>query len=197
VAGIVELILADHGRIRLMQAELRAAASSSGSEPGLVLSRTWDRLADLIEAHTAAEQEVCWPAVAAAWPQDIAWLREVAADSEDIRTAIGEAALRPAGSPGWWRAVNDALRVCSRSLDREERGLLAGFARHADPVLCDQLGRQWLAFLAARSRDAAGSSALPGPWAAGLPAPGRYPARITRQQAAPDAGGDDLPAAAG
>lgn len=146
VADIIELILADHQRIRRLQAGLRVAARLCGSEPSWVLPRAWDGLAVSIEAHITGEEEICWPAVSAACPPDPALLREVATGSQDIREAIADAAPRPAGSPGWWRSVNDALRACSLCLDREERGL-SGLARHSGPELRDQLGRQWLAFL--------------------------------------------------
>jgi hypothetical protein len=159
MADIIELILADHRRIRRLQAGLRVAARLCGSEPSWILPRTWDELAAVIERHIAAEEEICWPAVSVARPDTLAQLREVIADGEDIREAIAEAALQPAGSPGWWRAVNDALHDCSSCLDREERGLLATLARHADPALRDRLGRQWLAFLAARTSD----NAVPAP----------------------------------
>ncbi|HLX51397.1 MAG TPA: hemerythrin domain-containing protein [Streptosporangiaceae bacterium] len=161
MTDIIELILADHRRIRRLQAGLRAAARLCGSEPSWVLPRTWNGLAEVIEVHLAAEEEICWPVLSVAWPDGPARLREVAADGEDIRAAIAGAALQPAGSPGWWRAVNDALRDCSSCLDREERGLLGILARQAGPALRNQLGRQWLAFLAAHSRDKA--IAVPSP----------------------------------
>jgi hypothetical protein len=152
MTDIIELIMADHRRIRRLQAGLRAAARVCGSEPSWVLPRTWDGLAEAIEAHLAAQEAICSAAVSVAWPDDPAQPREVAAGGGNIRAAIAAAARQPAGSPGWWRAVNDALRDCSCGLDREERGLLAVLARHADPALRDRLGRQWLAFLAARTR---------------------------------------------
>lgn len=158
MADIIELILADHRRIRRLQAGLRTAARLCGSEPSWVLPRTWDGLAEVIEVHIAAEEEICWPAVSASWPHDLAGLRELVANGEDIRAAIAEAARQPTGSPGWWRAVNDALRDCSCCLDREEHGLLTDLASHTSPALRDQLGRRWLAFLAARDGDTAAAS---------------------------------------
>jgi hypothetical protein len=154
---VIDLILADHRRIQRLQAGLRTAARLCGREPGWVLPRTWDGLAEVIETHIAAEEEICWPAVCAAWPPGLAHLREVTADGEDIHEAIAEAALQSPGSPGWWRAVNDALRVCSSHLDRDQCGLLADLAGRAGPALRDRLGRQWLAFLSARRSDEAAS----------------------------------------
>lgn len=161
MADIIELILADNRWIRRLQTGLRAAARVCGSEPSWVLPRTWEGLADAIEVHIAAEEEICWPVLSVAWPDGPARLREVAADGEDIRAAIAETALQPAGSPGWWRAVNDALRDCSSCLDREEHGLLAVLARQAGSALRHQLGLQWLAFLAAHNRDKGVSVPLP------------------------------------
>jgi hypothetical protein len=161
MADIIELIRADHRRIRRLEAVLRAAARSCGSEPGWVLPRTWDGLAEAIEAHITAEQEICWPAVSSASPQDPAELREAAADNEEIRETIAEAARQPTASPSWWRAVNDTLRTCSCHLDREEHGLLPCLARSTGRALRDQLGRQWLAFVSARSSHKLTPSSLP------------------------------------
>jgi hypothetical protein len=175
MTDIIELIMADHRRIRRLQAGLRAAARLCGSEPSWVLPRTWDGLAEVIQTHITAEEEICWPAVSAAGLDDPAEVQELIADAEDIREAIAEAALQPAGSPGWWRAVNDALGDCSCCLDREERGLLVTLARHADPVLRDRLGLQWLTFLAAHSSD----RAVPAPRAPSQAGRGVSPVSVT------------------
>ena len=88
-----------------------------------------------------AREKICWSAVSAAGPADLAQLAglaELAADGEDIREATAEAPLQPAGPPCWWRAVNDWPGACP---DRAERGLLPRLRPPRDPALRHQLGR--------------------------------------------------------
>ena len=68
-----------------------------------MLGHVWQRLADLLVAHTRAEEQTCYadgPAARAA-----GWMRDPVAGHEDIRKFIGEAAKHPVGSAPWWHAV--------------------------------------------------------------------------------------------
>ncbi len=150
MTDIIELLLADHRRIRrLRQALHDTARDGAGAGPG----GTWARLAWVIELHLSAEQEICWLPMCGTGPRGREQIAAAAAEAADIMAAIGESRLRPAGSPCWWRAVNDALSACVAQLRREEDGILAGFARRADWSVREQLGRQWLAYTAARRLD--------------------------------------------
>jgi hypothetical protein len=64
MAGIIEVILADHKRIRRMLGALDGAASY-GEDPcaGWMLAPVWSRLADLLELHPEAEEEICYLAL--------------------------------------------------------------------------------------------------------------------------------------
>jgi hypothetical protein len=64
MAGIIGVILADHKRIRRMVGALDDAASY-GEDPcaGWMLAPVWRRLADLLELHAEAEEEICYLAL--------------------------------------------------------------------------------------------------------------------------------------
>lgn len=177
MTDIVELVLADHRRIRQLREALGDAARySAGPGPDRGPAEGWARLAGLIEAHISAEQEICWLPMSGAGPRAREQVAAAITVARDIRVAIGEARLRPDGSPGWWRAVNDAVSGCAALLGCEEDGILADFARCAGRPLRDRLGRQWLAFAAARRRDEAASGPdVPVCQICGRPLPGNHP----------------------
>ena len=64
MTDIIEVILADHKRIRRMLGALDDAASY-GEDPcaGWMLAPVWCRLADLFELHAAAGEEICYLAL--------------------------------------------------------------------------------------------------------------------------------------
>jgi hypothetical protein len=61
MADIIEVMLADHKRIRRMLGALDDAARY-GEDPcaGWMLAPVWRRLADLLELHAEAEEEICY-----------------------------------------------------------------------------------------------------------------------------------------
>jgi hypothetical protein len=155
--GVIELVLAGHQRILLMQQALADAGPSDGNgDSPWALAVLWDRLADMIEIQAAAEEEVCYlPMVSArswTWQQ----MTDAVADLDEIREAVAEARLEAVGSQAWWLAVKAALSACAEHFDRHEEGVLADFASRADRPLGQQLGGQWSAFITAQIRDLAG-----------------------------------------
>jgi Hemerythrin HHE cation binding domain len=167
---VIDLILADHRRIRRLAEALSEAARHAG-EPRLhwMLSDLWQRLADLLEAHFAAEEEICGPAMFGVGKCAAGQLDEVIADHNDIREAVLEACLYPVGSALWWRTAGAALATSAIHLDREESGLLTDCQRVWSDGQRGSLGRQWVAFTSARRR-ARPTAAAPQPaadrWAA-------------------------------
>lgn len=148
VADVVELIMADHRRIRRLRevfdnAVRRGAASGSAWIPGHV----WERLAVLLEVHISAEEEICYLPMSRSRSHPAEWRQAAVADHDDIREAIGEAALQPAGSALWWAAVRSALAISAAQLDREERDMLGGWLPSLTMSQRLELGRQWLAFV--------------------------------------------------
>lgn len=125
-ADVIELIMADHRRIRRLRGALHDAARYNGdSGPDWMLAAAWQRLADLLEAHTQAEEEICYLPMFGPGPQATERRREAIADHDDIREAIREASLHRVGSALWWRPVRAVLAASAEHLDREERGVLA------------------------------------------------------------------------
>jgi hemerythrin HHE cation binding domain-containing protein len=153
-ADICELVMADHRRIRRLSAALDDTARWDGGS-GSMLAHAWLRLAGLLEAHAAAEEEICYLPMAR-YRADAAENRRAAiADHDDIREAIREASLHQPGSGPWRRAVRAALAMSADHLDREEHGLLAESLDGLTMVQRRELGRQWRAFVAAWRLDAA------------------------------------------
>ena len=156
-ADILDLILAHHRRIRRLADVLEAAAPRGSADGGArVAGLMWSRLAELLEVCAEAEREICFPPLfSASHDSDLQWL-EALADQADIRAAVQEAALQPAGSPAWWRAVSAATRFTRTHLDTVELRLLAPFARDVTPERRRLLGEQWVRLTAALRRDRSG-----------------------------------------
>jgi hypothetical protein len=152
-ADIVELVVAGQHRILLIQRALRDAGRPRGS--AWALATVWDRLADMLDVHAAAEEEICYlPMVAASsWSRE--QMRDAVAELGEIRDAAAEARLLPVGSRSWWRAVTAALSACAEHFDHQEQGVLADFRSRADRTLRQQLGGQWSAFVTAGIADLA------------------------------------------
>ena len=92
-----------------------------------MLGHVWQRLADLLLAHTQAEEETCYSSVSGAGPQATGRMRDSIADHDDIRQIIGEASLLPVGSAPWWHAVRTVMAVSAEHHEREERDVLPGY----------------------------------------------------------------------
>ena len=152
MADIVELILADHGLIRRLLAELDATwQRADGTGPGPALPYLWQTLAALLEAHLGTAEEIGFLAL---FDQAATTERNSARGThDDIREALGEARLHPAGSPLWRLAVLAARAGALEHIHDLESGPLARFQRDVSPQIRETLGRQWLAFAAALDAD--------------------------------------------
>jgi hypothetical protein len=149
-ADVIDLIMADHRRMRrLCEALQHMASRHSDASQNLMSAHVWQRLADLLEVHTSAEEEICYLPMFACSPAGTDGRREAVDDHDDIREAIREASMQCAGSAVWWRAVWAALVVNAEHLDREERDLLPHCLTGLPVSKRRELGRQWSAFVAA------------------------------------------------
>ena len=82
-ADIIELILADHRRIRRLCHALYDTARHDGSpRPDWMPGHMWQRLADLLVAHTRAEEETCYLALFGTGSQVAERIRDSIADHE-------------------------------------------------------------------------------------------------------------------
>jgi hypothetical protein len=126
-----------------------------------MLGHIWQRLADLLVAHTRAEEETCYLPLFGAGVQATGRIRDSIADHDEIRGIIGAAAAQPVGSAPWWRTAGTVLAVSAEHLEHEEREVLPGWLHGLSMSQRRELGRQWCAFKAAwrpRTRPDAGSA---------------------------------------
>ena len=160
-ADIVELIMADHRRIRRLCGAVYDAARPGGHS-GLdwLLGHVWQRLADLLVAHTQAEEQTCYASLPGADRRAAlragGRMRDPIADHEDIRKIIAEASLHPVGSAAWWHAVSTVIEVSTEHHEREERDILPRYVKSLGLSRRKELGRQWCAFMATRQFDGHG-----------------------------------------
>jgi Hemerythrin HHE cation binding domain len=153
-ADIVELITADHRRIeRLCRTLYDTARYDSQPHPGWMPGHVWQRLADLLAAHTQAEEQTCYASASCAGAQDAGLVRDSISDHDDIRKLIDEASSHPVGSAPWWHAVRTVMEVSAEHHEREERYVLPSCVLGLDMNRRKELGRQWSAYLAAWRRD--------------------------------------------
>lgn len=154
MCDIIDLIEADHLHIMHWAARLgELSRQDSGQEPDPVLARTWQTVAELIELHMRADEEICGPPVLGADAQGRVLAREIRDAREDIREIIRETSLQPPGSPPWWDLARAALAAWAVQLDLEAHGPLAERRRRADPALRERLASQWRAFTEEHIRD--------------------------------------------
>ncbi|MGI8449767.1 MAG: hemerythrin domain-containing protein [Streptosporangiaceae bacterium] len=150
---IIELLLAEHGRLRRLMDAFDNAARHCQTFGVTWLGSVWERVAEFIEFHIEAEEEICYLAVFRTAQGGLEQMDDAIADHDDIREALLEARLHAVTTQVWWQAVTAALRTCRDQLARYERGPLAEFGLQADPVLRNVLGYQWTSFTTARARD--------------------------------------------
>jgi Hemerythrin HHE cation binding domain len=154
-ADIIELILADHRRIsRLCAVLYDTARYDDGPRPDWMPGHVWQRLADLLVAHTQAEEETCYLPLFGTGAQATERMRYSIADHDDIREIIAEAAVQPAGSAAWWRTVRTVMAVSAEHLEREERDVLPSCLPGLSMRRRKELGRHWCAYMAAWRSDA-------------------------------------------
>lgn len=153
-ADIVELIMANHRRIRRLHEVLDDAVRRGGdSGSSSMLADTWQRLTELLEAHSRAEEEICYLPMFGATGRAAQQRRAAIDEHDEIREATREAALQPVGSALWWGAVRSVVAVSAEHLDREEREMLEGWLPQLTMSRRRELGHQWLAFIAAYRLD--------------------------------------------
>jgi hypothetical protein len=148
MADIVELILADHARIRKLLADIESAPGVADvTNYRAELPDRWEALAALLEVHADAADEIGFPAL---FGRAMTVARDNArATHDDIREAVGETRLYPAGSRSWRLAVFAARAAAMDHIHDLESGALVRFRRDASVQTREALGRQWMAFVAA------------------------------------------------
>lgn len=142
MADITSLILDDHDWFR------RQFAAMDDLSRAEDLARVWGPLADLLDVHAAAEEEVFYPALIPRGDDAEDETLDAVGDHNDIRDGVRDAAKHEPGTAEWRAAVWRARLANSEHMAEEEDGALADFRRHAEPGLRDELARRFLAFKA-------------------------------------------------
>ncbi len=148
MADIVKLILADHEEIRRLLAEVEDGLGQSDSTASRTeLLQRWDSAAASLELHVAAMEEIGFPVIFDR-TATVAYDNARAAQ-DDIREAIRESRLSPAGSRSWRLAVLAACTAAIDYINDLESGALVRFGHQGSMQTREALGRQWMAFTAA------------------------------------------------
>jgi Hemerythrin HHE cation binding domain len=152
VSELEELILTEHARIlRLFRALDDLARRGDSAAARLGLSQVWRRLASLVEVHTRAEEEICFPLVFGGGASTLDVAEKATADHDDIREAVAEALLLEVGSTRWWQLISAIHTACTEHFAREEQGPLAHACASLPPEKSKVLVRQWAAFAAGQT----------------------------------------------
>jgi hypothetical protein len=156
ISGIGELIVTEHARIlRLFRALDDLARRGDSAVARLALSQVWARLASLLEVHTRAEEEICFPLVSGSGASTLDMVETATADHDDIREAVAEARLLETGSARWWQLISAIHTACTEHFAGEERGPLAQICGSLPPEQSRVLVRQWAAFAAGQTDNTA------------------------------------------
>jgi hypothetical protein len=142
VPDICDLILDDHELFRRRFAELDDERWSDSS----VVAALWRPLAEDLERHASAEEEVFYPAVLARLDDGEHDAHHAIRDHNKIRAALRRVAASDPGSDAWWDAVGSANDENSDHMAEEERGPLSEFRRNAGRDLRKELGSRFVSF---------------------------------------------------
>ena len=145
---ITEHILSQHHQQRRMFALLDEIDQEGADALGAV----WAQLANFLEVHAAAEEEIFYPEVlrvghgAGGADSAAEETEDAIGDHNDIRDAVARANAESPGTDAWWKAVIDARLANSDHMAEEEREDLADFRRHADLRTRHELAVRFLVF---------------------------------------------------
>jgi hypothetical protein len=141
---ITDLILAEHEEFRR---QFVALWDQRPSGDVTVVAAAWQPLADLLEVHASAEEEIFYPVLLKRGSDEAPEETDDAiGDHNQIRDAIRAAAGEDPGSDPWWDAVLACRKANDEHLAEEERDVIPDFREHSDQELRDQLGVRWVAF---------------------------------------------------
>ncbi len=143
---ITRIILEDHETFRRAFADLDDL--SHGNEP-TALTNVWQPLADLLDVHAIAEEEIFYPQLLERGSDDAPEeTLDAIGDHNDIRDGVRDAAEHPAGSKPWWDAVTKTREANDEHMAEEEGEGLVNFRRHTAMDLREKLGREFRTFKA-------------------------------------------------
>lgn len=134
---ITALVYSEHEAFRRAFADLEQAA-----EPGTA----WQELADRLEVHAAAEEEVFYPLLATVADDGVEEGKSAVREHNDIRHSVDAVMDEDPQSPAWRDAVRCAQEVNAEHMAQEEREFIPDFKDNVDESHRDDLGMKWLKF---------------------------------------------------
>jgi hypothetical protein len=139
---ICDLILDDHELFRRRFAELD---DERHGDPAAAAA-LWSALAEHLERHASAEEEVFYPAVLERLEDGAHEAHHAVRDHNKIRDALRRVAAAEPGSDAWWEGVRAANEENSDHMAEEERGPLSGFRQDGELDARKDLGARFLSF---------------------------------------------------
>jgi hypothetical protein len=146
---ICDLILDDHETFRRRFAELDDERRSDAA----VVATLWSALAEHLERHASAEEDVFYPAVLERVPDGEHEAHHAVRDHNKIRDALRQVAAAEPGSAEWWEGVRAAQEENSDHMAEEERGPLSDFRQGGAMEVRKELGTRFLEFNLDHSND--------------------------------------------
>jgi hypothetical protein len=143
---ITALILDDHDTFRRGFAALDALQGESDRPTPDALAAVWRPLADLLDIHAAAEEEVFYPRLLRAGDDAVDETVDAIGDHNDIRDAVRRADAAAVGTEAWWAGVNAARAANTEHMGEEEDDALADYRRNTTVEQRRALGRAFVQF---------------------------------------------------
>jgi len=143
-SDITDLMLIEHSEFRQRFAGLWVMRSEGDFAARAV---AWRVLANLLEVHARAEEEILYPVLLKRGSEEAAGeTLDAIGDHNEIRDAIALASRVASGTDFWWAAVQECRRVNDEHLAEEERDVIPDVRLHTDAALRSDLGARWQEF---------------------------------------------------
>jgi hypothetical protein len=139
---ICDLILDEHELFRRRFAELDEHRGGDAA----TLQRLWEPLAELLDRHAAAEEEVFYPELLARGRRAEDETDDAIGDHNHIRDAVRDSGQAEPGSDEWWQAVEKAREENSEHMAEEEREALADFRINAPDEVREEIGARFVEY---------------------------------------------------
>jgi hypothetical protein len=137
---ITALILTEHELFR------RSFTEIGGLSDAAELERRWAELADQLEVHASAEEEVFYPKLLHEVDDSEGDTKHAVKDHNKIRDAVRAVEDHEVGTDAWWEAFRAAREETMEHLEEEEHDVLPPFQEEVDEGVRNDLGMAWLRF---------------------------------------------------
>ncbi len=137
---ITTLILSEHELFR------RAFAAIEQIVDPDELATRWRELADQLEVHASAEEEILYPALLRKVDDTEEDTEHALKDHNEIRETTQAVDEHEVGSDAWWEAFRTAREATVEHLGEEERDVLPPFKDEVDEAKRDALGETFLRY---------------------------------------------------